>query len=145
MSGSRAALYRRTLTAAVTEAASTALPARFLLAACLNTFFGYVAFLLVLSTGVSATVALAVSTTAGIFFNFQTARRIVFRSHRPGRLLAFAAVYVFVFLVNDLALSALAAGGVPAWIAQAAMIAPMALLAFVAQRWLVFGTGGTSR
>ena len=145
MSGSRAVLYRRTLAAAATETSATALTARFLVTGCLNTVFGYLAFLLVLSTGVPATVALAVSTVAGILFNFQTARRIVFRSHQPGRIFAFAAVYVVVFLVNELAFLALGAGGVPAWMAQAVMVAPMALLAFVAQRRFVFGDRDVAR
>lgn len=116
---------------------------RFVLGGVLNSLFGYLAFLLALGAGAPATAALVASTVAGIFFNFQTAQRVVFKSRQKGRLAAFVAVYALLFAINDVALTLLHAGGVRLWAAQALIVAPMAILAFVAQRKFVFKVGRT--
>lgn len=118
---------------------------RFLANGVLNTCFGYAAFLLALRIGAPVTVALVASTVAGALFNFETARRIVFQSRDKGRLVAFLGVYVIVFVMNDLAISALVALGSQPAIAQLFLVLPMALLSFVAQRRWVFPQKGTLR
>jgi GtrA-like protein. len=62
---------------------------RFLLVGALNTAFGYAIFLLSLKLGMSVGAALSASTLAGVVFNFQTSRRLVFRSAGNGAASAF--------------------------------------------------------
>jgi putative flippase GtrA len=111
---------------------------RFVASGVLNTAFGYLVFLLVLRLVGSATAALVASTTAGILFNYQTSRRIVFRSGCKGGLPAFAALYGGLFAVNETAILALQASGVPAWASQALLLLPMAAASFMLQQRLVF-------
>lgn len=104
----------------------------------LNSAFGYTVFVLLLKTGMAVPAALVGSTLSGILFNFQTSRRLVFQSRRTGLLLRFAVVYVVLFGMNYTAIVALKACGLAPWAAQAVLVIPMALTAFVAQRNLVF-------
>lgn len=111
---------------------------RFLAVGGLNTLFGYAVFVLALHLGASLAAALVVSTVAGILFNFQTARRLVFRSDRPGLLPRFVAAYALVFLANYASLLLLKRMGLSDWAAQAVVLPPMALLGFASQHALVF-------
>lgn len=112
---------------------------RFLIVGLLNTLFGYGVFVVVVALGAGIGLALVVSTILGVLFNFQTTRRLVFRSKAAGLLGRFVAVYGVSLAINYLALRALAQTGLPAWIAQGILILPLALLTFVLQRQFVFG------
>ena len=114
---------------------------RFLGGGLLNTFFGYAVFVIATTLGASVAGGLVASTLAGILFNFQTSRRIVFQSRQTGILLRFIAVYVLVFAVNYVAIVSLKHLGLQDWAAQAIMVMPMAVLAFVCQRNFVFTEG----
>ena len=115
---------------------------RFLAVGLVNTAFGYAVFLVALRLGAVAAVALMISTLAGIAFNFQTSRHIVFRSRRAGLTLRFSLVYVAVFAINCTALAGLRRMGLPNGMGQAVMVLPMAMLAFAMQRGFVFKTRG---
>ncbi len=112
---------------------------RFLGGGLINTIFGYASFLAALHLGAGVGAALAVSMLLGVIFNFQTSRRLVFRSRRSGLQLRFAAVYAVVLTINYLAIVPLRRLGLENWAAQAFMVVPMAALAFTLQRYLVFG------
>ena len=114
---------------------------RFLGSGVLNTIFGYTVFLLALRLGASLGAALVVSTLLGVAFNFQTSRLLVFRSRRSGLQLRFAAVYTIVFAIDYLAILSLKRLGLADWAAQAVMLMPVAALAFMLQRHLVFRPG----
>ena len=113
---------------------------RFALAGLLNTAFGYSAFLACLAVGLPVLPALLLSTAAGVLFNYQTARRLVFRCGVERRLPQFVALYACVTGLDWAALRLLAVLGVPAWLAQAGLVLPLAALTFAAQRCLVFRT-----
>lgn len=108
----------------------------------LNTAFGYVVFAAFVLAGTPHTPALALSTIAGVAFNFQTSRRLVF--HTAGRVLRFVGVYCVAFALNLAALSRLAELGVPALLAQAMLALPIAVVSFLAQKNFVFGAAGRS-
>jgi putative flippase GtrA len=109
---------------------------RFGLAGFVNTGFGYIVFVLLELMGCWPAAALAGSTITGIAFNFQTSRRLVFRSN--GRIMWFVAVYSVVFSLNWVALRALHFSGLPDFESQALLIPPLAALSFVGQQMLVF-------
>lgn len=112
---------------------------RFLLVGLLNTLFGYGVFWLVLALTQRAMFSLAVSTVAGVLFNFRSIGGLVFRTADPRRLGAFASVYAFLFLLNALALESLRGCGLPPAMAQAGLVLPLALLSFHLNRRFVFG------
>lgn len=113
----------------------------FLLVGGLNTAFGYGAFALLYALGLHYAAAAALSTIAGILFNFQTTGRIVFGSRDPALLFRFVAVYAITYVVN-VGLLRLTEGGPLGIVAiQAILLLPMAALSFVLQRRLVFASG----
>lgn len=115
--------------------------ARFAAAGALNTAFGYAAFACLTLAGAGPLPALAAATTAGIAFNFQTSRRMVFRT--GGRAARFAALYGAILLLNWAALHALHGAGWPSLGAQALLAAPVAALSFGGQKAFVFGAAAS--
>jgi putative flippase GtrA len=112
---------------------------RFGLVGLLNAAFGYTVFALLVLAGIWPGVALVGSTIAGVAFNFQTSRRLVFRA--SGRALRFVAVYVVVLAANWAALRALQWCGLPDLESQALLTLPIAALSFVGQQVFVFRAG----
>ena len=118
--------------------------ARFAAGGLLNTGFGYLVFALALRLGLAVPAALVTSTICGVAFNFQTSRRLVFRSKETGLLFRFTLVYLALIVVNYAAISALQSCGLRPGAGQAMLVPPMALAAFFAQRHLVFRDGRTA-
>jgi putative flippase GtrA len=113
---------------------------RFLFVGLLNTAFGYGVFSLSTLLGAHALLALLISNLAGLVFNFQTSRRLVFRRSDPGSAIRFAVLYGALLLINWAALHGLGRLGAPALGAQALLLLPMAGLSFLGQRLLIFRT-----
>ena len=110
---------------------------RFGLVGLMNAAFGYTVFSVLVLAGAWTSSALIASTVAGIAFNFQTSRRLVFRSH-GGRVLRFVLMYCGLLGVNWMALRALQDLGLSELLAQALLVLPVAALSFVGQKVLVF-------
>lgn len=138
MSRPALAVPPRLVIAALLDLWERASPLRFLLIGALNTLFGYAAFLLGLAAGLPMVVALVASTAAGIAFNFQTARRLVFRSREPGRGTRFVLAYAAITAVDAALLQTLAALGLAPGPAQGILVLPLAGLSFALQRRFVF-------
>lgn len=66
---------------------------KFILIGILNTAFGYLAFALLLFAGLHYTLAVILSTVAGILFNFKTTGVIVFKNNNNKLIFKFVAVY----------------------------------------------------
>lgn len=111
---------------------------RFLLVGGVNTVFGYSVFALLIFLGVYYPVALAVSTVAGVLFNFATTGRLVFKNRDNSLLTRFIIIYLPVYLVNVVALKLLSELGVNHYAAQAISALPVALLSFGLNRRFVF-------
>ena len=110
---------------------------RFAAVGLLNTAFGYAVFAALVLAGVGGGPALIVATLAGVAFNFQTSRRLVFRS--GGRSFRFVVVYGAVLALNWAALRALVGLGLSELQGQALLALPVAALSFAGQRLFVFG------
>ena len=54
---------------------------KFVLVGILNTAFGYLVFALLLFLGLHYTLAVILSTIAGVLFNFKTTGTLVFKNH----------------------------------------------------------------
>jgi putative flippase GtrA len=109
---------------------------RFATAGLLNTAFGYAVFALLIVVGVGTVAALVAATVAGVVFNFQTSRHLVFRS--GGRVARFVGVYGAVLALNVAGIHGLRALGLSDLQAQAVLALPVAGLSFVLQRLFVF-------
>jgi len=109
---------------------------RFGLVGVLNAAFGYAAFAFLVVAGVWPGVALIAANLAGIAFNFQTSRRLVFRT--KGRGLRFAVLYCVMMALNWAGLRILQRVGLSALLAQALLVLPVAALSFLGQRLFVF-------
>lgn len=117
---------------------------RFGVVGLLNTAFGYAVFAAVLLAGAGPFAAIVAATLAGVAFNFQTSRRLVFRSGTRGRLARFLAVYAGVLALNWVVLRALRDLGVPDLQAQALIALPLAAVSFLGQMLFVFGPAAGS-
>lgn len=111
---------------------------RFLAVGVLNTAFGYGLFLALVHLPIPLWLALLLSHTLGVLFNFKTTGGLVFANRDNRRLLHFGAVYGFLYVANLGALEALMALGLGVVPASALLILPMAALGFLLNRRFVF-------
>lgn len=111
---------------------------RFLLVGGLNTAVGYGLFAIFVWAGLAYPIAIGLATVLGVAFNFQSTGRLVFGGAPLSLLLRFVAVYVVVYLLNVSAVGGLLRLGMGVYLANALVILPMALVAFVLQRKFVF-------
>lgn len=104
----------------------------------MNTLFGYGCFALLLYLGFHYAWALLFATAAGVLFNFKTVGGIVFRSRDNRLIVRFVAVYAVVYVVNLMGLKALSITGIDMYYGAAALILPMAMLAYLMNKRFVF-------
>jgi len=111
---------------------------RFLLVGGLNTVVGYGLFAGFIWAGLPYPLAIGLATVLGVLFNFQSVGRLVFGGAPMAQLGRFVAVYVLIYLLNVGSVALLLRSGLNVYIANAMVILPMALIAFVLQRRFVF-------
>jgi len=112
---------------------------RFLLVGGLNTVVGYGLFAGFTWAGLPNPVAIGLATVLGVLFNFQSVGRLVFGGAPLVQLGRFVAVYVLIYVLNVASVALLLHTGINVYAANAVVILPMALIAFVLQRHFVFG------
>lgn len=106
---------------------------KFLFVGVLNTAFGFLAYAFFLRiAGLAWQWALPLSYICGVLWNFMTHGKIVFLTHGFGRLPLYVLAYLVIYGLNKLALWLMIeeAGMSDLW-AQAIMVFPMAMVAFV--------------
>jgi putative flippase GtrA len=87
-------------------------------------------------------IALLLSTTLGVLFNFATYGRVAFdRRFGWASFFRFVAVYVILYGINVVLLRVLLNLGHSPYIAQLILLIPMTGGAFLAQRYFVFRSG----
>ena len=113
---------------------------RFLLVGVMNTAFGYGLFALLTWLGLAYPMAIGLATLGGIAFNFQSIGRLVFNKGAPlSRMSRFVAVYAAVYAVNIGGVAVLLRVGLTnVYLANALMILPLAMLAYLLQQKFVF-------
>jgi putative flippase GtrA len=109
---------------------------RFGLAGVMNAGFGYTVFALLVLAGAWPGAALVGTMIAGVAFNLQTSRRLVFGT--SGRILQFVAVYTAVLILNWSLLWVLRWCDLPDLTAQALLTLPIAAVSFLGQHRFVF-------
>lgn len=118
---------------------------RFFVIGLLNTLVSYVAFLAFLSFHIGADAALSLAFVAGLLWNYQTIRRLVFQSQGGGQFFKFAMIYLILFMSNLFGLKFIVRtwSAMPLWLVQGAMTPIVALASFYLQRRLVFTPAGS--
>lgn len=111
---------------------------RFLLVGGLNTVFGYCVYAMFILATVPYPIAIFLSTSAGILFNFKTYGALIFGSHDNRKILRFIAVYGFCYALNLVALGWLRVLGVSLLAGGAILAIPMAAVAYLLNRRFVF-------
>lgn len=111
---------------------------RFLAVGALNSLFGYGCFALLIYSGVHYAIALFMATIVGVIFNFKTTGNLVFNSKNNRLVFYFAAVYTIVYVINVASLRVLSFMGVDMYYGGAALIFPMAVLAYILNKRFVF-------
>lgn len=110
----------------------------FLLVGGLNTLFGYGLFVLLIYVGFHYVWASLIGTVLGVLFNFQTTGKIVFKNKDNLLIFKFILVYVLLFGIQIICLRLFELAGITPIIAGAILILPMAVVAFILNRLLVF-------
>lgn len=109
-----------------------------MLVGVLNTVVGYGLFALLVFLGLPYPVAIGLSTIMGVALNFQTTGRLVFGGAPLTRIGRFIGVYAFVYVLNVGSVAALLRLGLNIYMANALVIFPLALVAYMLQRNFVF-------
>ncbi len=104
---------------------------RFLVIGIVNTAFGYLLFALLLYAGLRPQPALALAFGGGVAWNYLTHARLVFGTRGVSQLPPYVLAYLMIYGVNAGGLQALMAAGVAPIIAQAVLVPPMAVLAYI--------------
>jgi putative flippase GtrA len=111
---------------------------RFLVVGGLNTAFGYSLFAVLIYVGTGYPIAIGLATIGGVLFNFQSFGRWVFRGAPWSRFWRFVSVYCVVYLVNLEGVWLLVSFGMNVYVANAIILIPLSLLAFILNRRFVF-------
>jgi putative flippase GtrA len=111
---------------------------RFLIVGGINTAFGYGIFALLIFLKLHYSIAALLATILGVLFNFKTTGRLVFESKDNGLIFKFVGVYAIIYTINTTSLGVLNFFKVNMYLAGAVMLLPMAMLAFVLNKSLVF-------
>ena len=113
---------------------------RFLVIGGVNTVFGYCMYALFTFIGLHYALASLFALISGILFNFNTTGKIVFNNTKPGLLFRFTGVYMISYLVNIFLLRLFAQSNYNMYFAGAILILPMALISFLLNKKIVFGS-----
>ncbi len=116
---------------------------RFVLIGALNTAVGYGLYVAFVLLSLHPQVALALQFAIGVVWNYTMHARFVFESKGYGKLLAYSAVYVGVYVFNAIGLDALMTLGFGAILAQLILLPVVVLTTFILLS-LVFGPGNRS-
>lgn len=128
----------QTLKLRVQRIPDAAVIVRFLAVGVLNTAFGYGFYALLLALGLHYAAAAFVATVAGVLFNFQSSKKLVFQSREHNRFAQFIFSYCLIYLVNLIALTWLVQGGLSAYTAGLATLLPGAAMSYLLQKHWVF-------
>jgi putative flippase GtrA len=111
---------------------------RFLFVGGLNAAFGYSVYAILIYLHVHYSLAVLMATFLGVLFNFKTTGRLVFKSKNNWLIFKFIGVYVIIYAVNTAALKIFNFFKVDLYLAGAVMLLPMAVVAFILNKNIVF-------
>lgn len=111
---------------------------KFILVGVLNTAFGYMAYALLLFLGLHYTLAVVLSTIAGVLFNFKTTGTIVFKNNNNKLIFKFVAVYAITTTLGIIILRMAELAGINLYLAGLVSTGICAIIAFLLNKNWVF-------
>jgi len=100
--------------------------------------FGYSVFAIFLFLGFHYSLSVLIATVLGVFFNFQTYGKLVFRSHSNHLIGKFILVYVLIYFINVLLIALLDFFRVDLFIAGVIVLFPSAYFGYLLNKRLVW-------
>ena len=111
---------------------------KFILVGILNTAFGYFVFAALLYFGLHYTLAVVLSTIAGVLFNFKTTGKLVFKNDNNKLIFKFVAVYAFTSIIGIIVLRLAELVNVNLYFAGMVSTGICAIIAFILNKNWVF-------
>ncbi len=111
---------------------------KFVLVGILNTAFGYLVFALLLFLGLHYTLAVILSTIAGVLFNFKTTGTLVFKNHNNKLIFKFVAVYAITAVLGIIILRAAELAHINLYFAGLVSTGICAIISFLLNKNWVF-------
>jgi len=111
---------------------------RFISVGILNTIVGYGLYAVFIFFGFNYITASLFATILGIFFNFQTIGRIVFKNHNNSLIYRFISVYAIVFIISIGSIKILKSYGFDDYSAGFIIIFPNAIISFLLNKFYVY-------
>ena len=112
---------------------------RFLCIGVINTVFGYCAYAFLVILGIDYRVALTISTTLAVLFNYNTNGRFVFRNSGKKVLLKFILSNAIIYIFNQVLLITLVSFAMGKLVSQAVIIPIIIIITFVInKKWVFF-------
>ena len=111
---------------------------KFVLVGILNTAFGYLVFALLLFFGLHYTLAVILSTIAGVLFNFKTTGTLVFKNHNNKLIFKFVAVYAITAVLGIIILRAAELAHINLYFAGLVSTGICAIISFLLNKNWVF-------
>lgn len=111
---------------------------KFIFVGVLNTAFGYLAYALLLFLGLHYTLAVVLSTIAGVLFNFKTTGTIVFKNNNNKLIFKFVAVYAITTTLGIIILRMAELAGINLYLAGLVSTGICAIITFLLNKNWVF-------
>ena len=116
----------------------------FLVVGGINTAFNYSVYALCIFAGLGHVIAATCAFAVGMVFNFKTHGKFVFKTRNKNSFYLYVVSWVGIYIVNVTVLDLMVRNGVDSYLAGALMIPPMAVLAFLVLRFIVFRPTGAA-
>lgn len=112
--------------------------ATFMMVGGLNTLFGYSCYVFFVFIGLSYAMAVLLSTSLGVLFNYKTTGKLVFGNTSNKFFLKFLSSYGIVYCLNIALIKIMSVFTDNLYLAGLASLLPAAMLAFVLNKYVVF-------
>lgn len=110
----------------------------FLVVGGINTAFNYGIYAFFIYVGLGHVIAATCSFVVGMAFNFRTHGKYVFKDKKKNSFYLYAVSWFVIYCVNVTLLDLMIKNGVDSYLAGILMIPPMAVLAYLILRFIVF-------
>lgn len=111
---------------------------KFIIVGGINTSINYGFYVFLIFVGLWHVTAATLSFVFGVLFNYYTHGRFVFGTLSSGAFRRYVVSWLGLYFANIAVLDLLVRGGVNSYLAGALLVPPMAVLAFIVMRFIVF-------
>jgi putative flippase GtrA len=110
----------------------------FILVGIINTIVGYSLYVFFIYLGFHYSIAVLFATILGVFFNFKTIGKLVFRESNNTSIVKFFGVYIVIFITNVTLIKVFVSFGYNDYVSGLFAIFPCAMISFVLNKFYVF-------